>query len=134
MYSGSNVVMEVGSGSAMRMGVRVGRKEQKGEVQSSGLCLQAEDASFKQTIDQQTVTEMPLNGRQMTNLITLSGGSTAAPAGDFTGSKYSYQTIAVSIAGGGGNTTMWRLAGGGKHQYMAHGQLPFPLPGVGTPV
>jgi hypothetical protein len=84
--------------------------------------------SFKQTIDQQTVTEMPLNGRQMTGLITLSGGSTPAPGGDFTGSKYTYQTISVSIAGGMGNTTMWRLDGGTNNDYMANGNLPFPFP------
>ena len=71
---------------------------------------------------------MPLNGRQMTSLITLSGGSTSAPAGDFTGSKYSYQTISVSIAGGMGNTTMWRLDGGDNNDYMANGNLPFPFP------
>jgi hypothetical protein len=64
----------------------------------------------------------------MTSLITLSGGSTAAPAGDFTGTKYSYATISVSIAGGGGNTTMWRLDGGDNNDYMANGNLPFPFP------
>jgi hypothetical protein len=127
-YTRSNVVLEVGSSIAINIGMTVGRTDQKVEVQSSGLSLQTEDASFKQTIDQQTVTEMPLNGRQMTNLITLSGGSTAAPAGDFTGSKYSYQTISVSIAGGGGNTTMWRLDGGDNNDYMANGNLPFPFP------
>src|SRR5258708_26624884 len=127
-YTRSNVVLEVGSSIAINIGMTVGRTDQKVEVQSSGLSLQTEDASFKQTIDQQTVTEMPLNGRQMTNLITLSGGSTAAPAGDFTGSKYSYQTISVSIAGGMGNTTMWRLDGGDNNDYMANGNLPFPFP------
>src|SRR6266702_3273924 len=127
-YTRSNVVLEVGSSIAINVEMTVGRTDQKVEVQSSGLSLQTEDASFKQTIDQQTVTEMPLNGRQMTNLITLSGGSTAAPAGDFTGSKFSYQTISVSIAGGGGNTTMWRLDGGDNNDYMANGNLPFPFP------
>jgi len=127
-YTRSNVVLEVGSSIAINIGMTVGRTDQKIEVQASGLSLQTEDASFKQTIDQQTVTEMPLNGRQMTNLITLSGGSTAAPGNDFTGSKYSYQTIAVSIAGGGGNTTMWRLDGGDNNDYMANGNLPFPFP------
>ena len=78
-YTRSNVVLEVGSSIAINVEMTVGRTDQKVEVQSSGLSLQTEDASFKQTIDQQTVTEMPLNGRQMTNLITLSGGSTAAP-------------------------------------------------------
>ena len=127
-YAQTNIVLEVGSSIAINVGMTVGRTDQKIEVQSSGLALQTEDASFKQTIDQQTVTEMPLNGRAMTSLITLSGGSTPAPAGDFTGSKYSYATISVSIAGGGGNTTMWRLDGGDNNDYMANGNLPFPFP------
>lgn len=127
-YSQSNIVLEVGSSIAINVSMTVGRTDQKIEVQSSGLALQTEDATFKQTIDQQTVTEMPLNGRQMTGLIALSGGSTAAPAGDFTGSKFSYQTISVSIAGGMGNTTMWRLDGGDNNDYMANGNLPFPFP------
>jgi hypothetical protein len=127
-YAQSNIVLEVGSSIAINVGMTVGRTDQKIEVQSSGLALQTEDASFKQTIDQQTVTEMPLNGRQMTSLITLSGGSTSAPAGDFTGSKYSYAAISVAIAGGGGNTTMWRLDGGDNNDYMANANLPFPFP------
>ena len=127
-YSQSNIVLEVGSSIAVNIAMTVGRTDQKIEVQASGLALQTEDASFKQTIDHQTVTEMPLNGRQMTALITLSGGSTAAPSGDFTGSKYSYQTVAVSVAGGMGNTTMWRLDGGDNNDYMANGNLPFPFP------
>jgi hypothetical protein len=127
-YIRSNVVLEVGSSIAINIDMTVGRTDQKVEVQASGLALQTEDASFKQTIDQQTVTEMPLNGRQMTGLIALSGGSTPAPGGDFTGSKYSYQVISVSIAGGMGNTTMWRLDGGTNNDYMANGNLPFPFP------
>jgi hypothetical protein len=127
-YSQSNIVLEVGSSIAINVAMTVGRTDQKIEVQSSGLALQTEDASFKQTIDQQTVTEMPLNGRNMTSLITLSGGSTSAPAGDFTGTKYSYAAISVSIAGGGGNTTMWRLDGGDNNDYMANANLPFPFP------
>src|SRR6202035_2734562 len=60
--------------------------------------------------------------------LQYSGGSTPAPAGDFTGSKYSYQTISVSIAGGSGNTTLWRLDGGDNNDYMGNGNLPFPFP------
>src|SRR5271154_5034321 len=127
-YQRTGVVLEVGSSIAINVSMTIGESDQKVEVQSQGLALQTEDASFKQTIDQQTVTEMPLNGRQMTSLITLSGGSTAAPAGDFTGSKYSYAAVSVSIAGGGGNTTMWRLDGGDNNDYMANANLPFPFP------
>ena len=127
-YVTNGIVLEVGSSIAINAILSVGTTETRVEVQAEGLSLQTEDPTFKQTIDQQAVSQMPLNGRQMTALITLSGGSSAAPAGDFTGSKYSYQTIAVSIAGGGGNTTLWRLDGGDNQDYMGNGNLPYPFP------
>jgi hypothetical protein len=127
-YTQTNIVLEVGSSIAINVKMTIGSTNENVEVRANGLALQTEDSTFKQTIDQRAVTEMPLNGRQMTGLIALSGGSTPAPTGDFTGSKYSYQTISVSIAGGMGNTTMWRLDGGDNNDYMANGNLPFPFP------
>ncbi len=123
-------MLEVGSSIAINVTMTVGRADQKVEVKAEGLALQTEDASFKQTVDQQDITEIPLNSnaRQITGLLSLSGGSTPAPGGDFTGSKYSYQTISVSIAGGNGNTTMWRLDGGDNNDYMSNGNAPFPFP------
>ncbi len=127
-YEQKGIVLEVGSSISINPSLAVGSKEQTIEVQAEGLALQTEDATFKQTIDHDAVTEMPLNGRQMTALITASGGSSPAPSGDFTGSKYSYQTISVSIAGGGGNTTLWRFDGGDNQDYMANGNLPYAFP------
>jgi Carboxypeptidase regulatory-like domain len=127
-YVQTGIVLEVGSNIAINPALKVGASDTKVEVHAETLALQTEDTSFKQTIDQSTVEEMPLNGRQMTALITLSGGSTTAPGGDFTGSKYSYQTIAVSVAGGMGNTTEWKLDGGDENEYMGNGNLPFPFP------
>jgi hypothetical protein len=124
----TGIVLEVGSNIAVNASLQVGSADVKVEVQAEGLALQTEDATFKQTIDNEEVNEMPLNGRQMTALIGLSGGSNAAPAGDFTGSKYSYATISISIAGGGGNTTLWRLDGGDNQDYMGNGNLPYPFP------
>ena len=124
----TGIVLEVGSNIAVNASLQVGSADVKVEVQAEGLALQTEDPTFKQTIDHDAITEMPLNGRQMTALIVASGGSSPAPSGDFTGSKYSYQAISVSIAGGGGNTTLWRLDGGDNQDYMANGNLPYPFP------
>lgn len=127
-YERTGIVLEVGSNISIDAALKVGAADVTVETHAEGLSLQTEDSSFKQTIDQQAVTEMPLNGRQMTALISLSGGSVAAPGNDFTGSKYSYQTISVSVAGGNGNTTLWRLDGGDNQDYMGNGNLPFPFP------
>ncbi len=129
-YEQTNIVLEVGSSIAINVALKVGRTETKIEVRSEGLALQTEDASYKQTIDTKDITEMPLNSasRQITGLLTISGGANTAPGNDFTGSKYSYQTISISIAGGNGNTTLWRLDGGDNQDYMGNGNMPFPFP------
>jgi hypothetical protein len=127
-YSQTNIVLEVGSNIAINPKLAVGRADVTVETHADALALQTEDTSYKQTIDKADVEEMPLNGRQMTALITLSGGSSPAPGGDFTGSKYSYQTISVSVAGGMGNTTEWKLDGADNNDYMSNANLPFPFP------
>jgi len=129
-YLQTGIVLEVGSSIDVNVAMAVGKASITIETHAEGLALQTEDASFKQTIDQQDIMEMPLNSaiRQITGLLSLSGGSVAAPGNDFTGSKYSYQTIAISVAGGNGNTTLWRLDGGDNQDYMGNGNLPFPFP------
>jgi Carboxypeptidase regulatory-like domain len=129
VYVSNGNVLEVGSNIDVDVKMTVGGQEQKVEVQATGLALQTEDASFKQTIDSNQISEMPLNGRRMTDLIQLSGGATNAGGGDFSnGSKYSYASVSISIAGGQGNTTLYRLDGGDNNDYMGNTNLPFPFP------
>jgi hypothetical protein len=128
-YQQSNIVLEVGSSIAINVGMTVGASDQRVEVQASGLALQTEDSSFKQTIDQKTITEIPLNGRQVTSLITLSGGSVNANENnDQQGSKTFFSSAVISIAGGQGNATDYRLDGGDHNDYMTNVNLPFPFP------
>ncbi len=129
-FSQTHNVLEVGSNITINVKLAVGAATEKVEVASEALALQTEDASFKQTIDEQDITEMPLNSnaRQITDLVKYSGGANTAPSGDFTGNKYTYQAVSVSIAGGAGNTTLWRLDGGDNNDYMGNANLPFPFP------
>ncbi|MES2393245.1 MAG: carboxypeptidase-like regulatory domain-containing protein [Acidobacteriota bacterium] len=129
-YTRTHNILEVGSNIAVNAKLAVGGGEASVTVQSEALALQTEDVKFKQTIDKDEVAELPLSspGRQITGLLALAGGTSPAPGGDFTGSKYTYQTISVSVAGGMGNTTLWRLDGGDNNDYMANGNLPFPFP------
>jgi hypothetical protein len=127
-YVQSNIVLEVGSSISVNLKMSVGSTTEKVEVHAEGIALQTEDASFKQTVDSKTVTEMPLNGRHMTDLITLSGAATAAPGNDMTGSKSFPTSVSISIAGGAGNETTYRLDGGDNMDYMTNVNLPFPFP------
>jgi hypothetical protein len=127
-YTQTGIVLEIGSSIAVNVQMTVGSTGEKVDVTAEGLALQTEDVSFKQTIDEKTVTEMPLNGRLLTSLLLLSGGSTPAPCGDCTGTKFPYQSNTYAVAGGGGNTTLWRLDGGDSNDYQSGANLDLPFP------
>jgi hypothetical protein len=127
-YTSTGNVLEIGSSIAIDAKMTVGRTDVVVEVRSAGLALQTEDASFKQTIDNTQLTEMPLNGRHMTDLIVLAGGSNGAGVQDATGSKYPYQSTTISVAGASGNSISYRLDGGDNQDYMGGGNNPLPFP------
>jgi hypothetical protein len=118
-YTSTGNVLEVGSSIAINAKMTVGSTDVKVEVRSEGTALQTEDASFKQTVDSTELTEMPLNGRTMTSLISLVGGTQSATPGDAAGSKFPTQTTGISIAGAQGNAVTYRLDGGDNNDYMA---------------
>ncbi|HLJ76469.1 MAG TPA: carboxypeptidase-like regulatory domain-containing protein, partial [Acidobacteriaceae bacterium] len=128
MYTRSGIVLEVGSNIGINVSMTVGSASQEVRVQANGLALQTQDTSFKQTIDQREMNELPLNGRQMTDLIQLAGGATYAPGNDMTGSKNFFSSKSISIAGGQGNQTDYRLDGADNNDYMTNVNLPFPFP------
>ena len=128
-YRKSNIVLEVGSSIAVNVGMTAGGVDQVVDVQAESLALQTEDSSLKQTVDAKTVTALPLNGRQMTDLVTLMGGAVNANENnDVQGSKTFYSSAVISIAGGQGNFTDYRLDGGDHNDYETNINLPFPFP------
>jgi len=126
-YTRTGIVLEVGSNIGINLNLAVGSTSQEVVVQANGISLQTEDTSFKQTIDQQEINELPLNGRQMTDLIVLSGGAANAPGNDMVGSKNFFSSKSISIAGGMGNQTDYRLDGADNNDYMTNVNLPFPF-------
>jgi hypothetical protein len=127
-FTSSGNVLEVGSSIAINATMTVGSTSVKVEVHTEGMALQTEDPSFKQTIDATEMTEMPLNNRYMTGLVSLVGGTQSQSPSDSTGSKYPTQSSGFSIAGAQGNAVTWRLDGGDNVDYMGGGNGPLPFP------
>jgi hypothetical protein len=127
-YNRSGIVLEVGSNIGVNVTMTLGAATQQVTVEANGIALQTQDTSFKQTINVQEINELPLNGRQMTDLVVLSGGATNAPGHDATGAKNFYSSKTISIAGGMGNSTDYRLDGADNNDYMTNVNLPFPFP------
>ena len=121
-------VLEVGNNTQINAALTVGASTEHVEVQASGAALETETSTFKQVIDQQRITELPLNGRQATQLILISGGAVNAPVNDLTGSKTYFSSTAIAVAGSQGNYNNYVLDGGSNVDTFTNTNLPYPFP------
>ena len=89
--------------------------------------VETHETGVGQVIDQARVTELPLNGRQATDLIFLAGAAASAPAGDLNSNK-NYPTQTISVAGGLPNGITYVMDGGSNNDVFNNLNLPFPFP------
>jgi hypothetical protein len=75
--SQSEVVVQVQQTSSINLTMQVGDVTQTVEVTSETPLLQSDSASLGQVIDERKTNEIPLNGRNVFNLITLSPAAVA---------------------------------------------------------
>jgi len=79
-------------------------------------------------IDERRITELPLNGRQATDLIVISGAATPTPNANMISSKNYPSSTTMSVAGGQGNGTNYLLDGGDNTSNFTNVNMPFPFP------
>ena len=90
----SNVQVEVAGAVRVDASMQVGDVSESVEVSSQASLLQTEASSVSQAVTGRTVTEMPLNGRNVMNLMSLSTG--VVPGTSFQGNALMDQVSATS--------------------------------------
>jgi hypothetical protein len=130
IYVQSGIVLQVSSNPVINPILRVGQMTETVQVTSEVTMTETHENSISQVIDQQRIVDLPLNGRQATQLILLSGGSAAAaPGGDVNTSKnYQSQSVTISVAGSQPNTTNYLMDGGDNNDAFSNVNKPFPFP------
>ena len=96
-------------------------------VTANATLVETKNTGVGQVIDNQRVMELPLNGRQATELIFLSGLATSAPAGDLNTNK-NFPTVTISVAGGQANGITYIMDGGTHNDPFNNLNLPTPFP------
>src|SRR6201987_3978846 len=96
-FTRENVVVQVNQASRIDAALTVGQVSESVEVTSEVALLQTESSSLGQVVEQRKANELPLNGRNIFNLITISpasvaqGGSGGSPVGQNPFSWGNYQ-------------------------------------------
>ena len=126
-YVQNGIVLQVSSNPVLNATLNVGAQTQQVVVEASASMVETQSNGIGQVVDQQRVVELPLNGRQLTQLISLAGNTTPAPSGDLNSNK-NYPTITISVTGGLPNGVTFLLDGGTHNDPFNNLNLPMPFP------
>lgn len=127
-YHQSGIVIQVGNNLRIDIKLQIGAVSQTVQVTSDASMVQTEDQSISQVIDRQRTVDLPLNGRQATQLILLTPGASVAPAGDLVGSKNYPSSVALSVAGAQATNINYLMDGADNNDAFTNVNLPFPFP------
>ena len=119
----TGIVLQVSSNPVVNVTLEVGQVTEQVEVQADAVLVETRATGVGQVINNVLVTELPLNGRNVQELIILSG---MAVGGGSQGSARNYPADVISV-GGGLNDGLTYMVDGGTHN-EPYGNLNLPLP------
>jgi len=126
-YVQTGIVLQVGSNPEINAVLTVGQVAEAVEVIADAALVETRSTGVGRVIDNQRVLELPLNGRQATELIFLSGMATPGTGATSTTTR-NYPTIQVAIAGGLATGVAYNLDGANINDPYNGLNLPIPFP------
>jgi len=130
-YRQSGIILEVARTIELNVMLTVGAVSETVEVSANASMVETKDSGIAQVMDDRKVVELPLNGRNLTQLLTLVGGGTTTPGGDLVGSKNiqgSNGSGTFSVSGGQANGVNYLLDGGDNNDAFSNVNMPIPFP------
>ena len=127
-YVQTGVVLQVGSSPVMNIRLEVGQVSETVEVQANAAMVETRATGISQVIDNTRVLELPLNGRQVTELVLLSGVATVSSQGTLNPGSRNYPTLVIQVAGGMQAGLTYNLDGGNHNDPYNNLNLPLPFP------
>ncbi|MGI8989209.1 MAG: carboxypeptidase regulatory-like domain-containing protein [Bryobacteraceae bacterium] len=129
-YVQSGIILQVGNNVQVNVSLQVGAVNQEVKVSANAAMVETQDTSVSEVIDQRRITDLPLNGRQATDLILLAGGASVPPnSASRVVTTHDYvSAVGISIGGGQETGNNYLLDGGDNNDSHSNVNLPFPFP------
>src|SRR5437763_7374237 len=127
----TGIELQVANNIDIPVTLQIGAVTETIQISANAAMVETKENSIAQVIETKRIVELPLNGRNLTQLLTLTGAGTTAPAGDLTGSKNMLGSNAsgtFSVAGGQANGVNYLLDGGDNNDAFSNVNLPIPFP------
>jgi hypothetical protein len=127
-YVQSGIVLQIDTNPTINVPLQLGNVSQSVEVQADAAMVETQSTGVGQVIQPEQVVDLPLNGRQATQLIALSGAAIVSGAGGIVNNLDYPNAPSYSVAGSSGNETNYQLDGSPNMDYRTNvGEvMPFP--------
>ena len=129
-YTQTGIVLQVGSAPALNVTLGVGQLTEAVTVEAAAPLVDTQRAGIGEVIENERIIELPLNGRNPTDLIELAGAAVNLP--DQGASTRSFQGSAggqgIAVAGGQTGGTAYVLDGAMHNNPYDNLNLPLPFP------
>ncbi|MCL5746260.1 MAG: carboxypeptidase regulatory-like domain-containing protein [Acidobacteria bacterium] len=127
-YVQRGIVLQVNTNPTINVVLEVGAVSQSVEVSANAAMAETQQTAISQVIDNQRILDLPLNGRQATQLVLLSGAAVIPPNRGIVSSKNYPGSLTISVAGGQANGTYYLMDGGDHNDKFGDINLPMPFP------
>src|SRR5215831_8721497 len=126
-YAQTGIVLQVDTNPTIDVSMRVGGVNEQVTVEADAAQVETRTTSIGQVVDSQRVLEMPLNGREVHELIFLAGMANY-PGTASLNTVRNYPTVVVSVAGGAPDSVAYSLDGVIHQDPYNNLSLPLPFP------
>jgi hypothetical protein len=124
-YVQTGITLQVADNSVINPVLALGQVADAVQVEANAEQVETRNTGVSEVMDNTRMVELPLNGRQVTDLVVLSGAATVSATTSFV---RNYPTVNISVAGGLHNALTY-LLDGASHNDPINGlnlALPFP--------
>jgi len=127
-YAQTGIVLEVNSSPVINVALEVGQVTEQVEVQANATLVETRNVGIGGVIENARILDLPLNGRNMIELVGLSAATTPAPIVDGTGGRDPFSKGNVSLAGGWNSGLNYTLDGAYHNNPYDNGYISMPFP------
>lgn len=135
-YVQKGISLQVGEAPVINVTLKIGNVAETVEVQADAALVETHDNAISTMIDNKRIVELPLDGRNVPQLIMLSGGAAnpTLPSNDLNSTKNygngnaSGPSQTISVGGGQENSNNYLLDGGDNNHAFSNVNAPFPFP------
>src|SRR5262249_20444329 len=111
-YVQTGILLQVNGNPSINAVLEVGQVSEQVEVQADATMVETRSTGIGSVIENQRVLELPLNGRNVQELVFLAGAAVVGRTDNTQGVGKNYPVLTISVAGGGTTSMTYTMDGG----------------------